>query len=285
MKYFSFSSKLSMFYEIISQASYDIIFFVLMFFIIIIAYSLAGNILFGVTDPQFSTFHDSVMTMMLMIIGALTSMDIVSFHDTIEHVFGISFVIANVLLLNMFVAIIGSHYFEYYVEQGDTNISSFRLLVNALFGEYEHEVSQESGFFTKRKNNFIMWLKRWANNIIEDEIVIIDPNSCKYISHSFIIVKPTHLENQEGELCNKIDPALAARIDATEKEEEEDILQTEQLEESQLQTHFWYLLLEKQLNRIFGGNFFNEILKPEKCLELEKNFHCGGNLLTTNSNR
>ena len=117
MQYFSFSSKLSMFYEIMSNGLFDIVFFTLMQIIIMLGYSLMGYMLFGMTDENFSTIYNSCMTLFLMIIGNISIFDIVSTDYKILYLFGITFTLINVLLLNMLVAIYASHYFQFYSEQ------------------------------------------------------------------------------------------------------------------------------------------------------------------------
>ena len=76
MQYFAFSSKLSMFYEIISNGLFDIVFFTIMQIIIMVGYSLMGYMLFGISDENFSTFSNSWMSVFLMIIGNISIFDI-----------------------------------------------------------------------------------------------------------------------------------------------------------------------------------------------------------------
>ena len=105
MQYFSFSSKLSMFYEIMSNGLFDIVFFTLMQIIIMLGYSLMGYMLFGITDEKFSTITDSCMSLFLMIINNVTIFDIVTPNVALLYMFGITFTLINVLLLNMLIAI------------------------------------------------------------------------------------------------------------------------------------------------------------------------------------
>ena len=136
MKYFQFSSKLSMFSEIMKSAQFDIIFFGLMFFIVMFGYSMAGNILFGIRNGIFSTLSDSLLTNFLYIIGAKSYDELDTLNDFGKYIYGISYLILNLLLLNMFVAIIGSHYFEYYSDNaGNEEMSIIKLIVQILFSE------------------------------------------------------------------------------------------------------------------------------------------------------
>ena len=138
MRYFSFSSKLSMFYEVINNALFDVIFFVIMQAIIMWGYALMGFMLFGISDEGFSTFKDSCLTLFLMIIGNKSALEI-STPDTITlYLFEISFTLINVLLLNILVAIYTSHYFQFYLEHDITGVNSFYLFLKILGGKHKN---------------------------------------------------------------------------------------------------------------------------------------------------
>ena len=146
MQYFSFSSKLSMFYEIMSNGLFDIVFFTLMQIIIMLGYSLMGYMLFGITDEKFSTITDSCMSLFLMIINNVTIFDIVTPNVALLYMFGITFTLINVLLLNMLIAIYASHYFQFYSEQGDTKINALHLFLKILGGPKIDNVSYLNKF-------------------------------------------------------------------------------------------------------------------------------------------
>ena len=76
MQYFSFSSKLSMFYEVIRNAFFDVTFFIIMQAIIMCGYALIGFMLFGISDEVFSTFSNSCLTLFQMIIGSKSVLNI-----------------------------------------------------------------------------------------------------------------------------------------------------------------------------------------------------------------
>ena len=56
------------------------------------------------------------MSCILIILGAFEISDIKSIDQNILRFVGITFLFVNLLLLNMFIAIISSYYFEYYSE-------------------------------------------------------------------------------------------------------------------------------------------------------------------------
>ena len=105
-----------MFSEILKSATYDITFFALMFIIVLISYSLSTHILFGVRNENFAEISECLMSCILIILGAFEISDIKSIDQNILRFVGITFLFVNLLLLNMFIAIISSYYFEYYSE-------------------------------------------------------------------------------------------------------------------------------------------------------------------------
>ena len=61
MQYFSFNSKLSMFYEAIRNALFDVTFFIIIQALTIWRYVFMGFILFVISDEGFSTLKDSCL--------------------------------------------------------------------------------------------------------------------------------------------------------------------------------------------------------------------------------
>ena len=117
-----------MFSEIIQSAQFDILFFSLMFFVIMIGYALAATILFGVENRDFQTFNSSLMTNVQLMIGAYQINKIKQYHESIVILYIVSLYLINLILLNMFVAIIGSHYSEYYADNsGSAKGNIFKL--------------------------------------------------------------------------------------------------------------------------------------------------------------
>ena len=133
MQYFTFSSKLSMFYVVIKSALYDIIFFTIMFIVLNMGYSIMGYWIFGISNTAFSSLGNSAFTNILMIIGDFPTLNLQTLNTGLLLTFGISFMLLNLVLLNMFIAIIGTHYFEFYIDMGDIEeINIFKIIIKIL---------------------------------------------------------------------------------------------------------------------------------------------------------
>jgi hypothetical protein len=133
MQYFEFSSKLSMFSEIVEAAAFDVLFFLLMFIVIMIAYSIGARSVFGVANEDFNNIGSAILTNFLIIIGSYKIDDIRSINTLVLALYAISLLLVNLVLLNMFVAIIGSHYFEYYTNNAGTeNLGVAGLFVRII---------------------------------------------------------------------------------------------------------------------------------------------------------
>ena len=109
MQYFSFSCKLSMFYEVIRSSLFDIIFFGFMQTKIMWGYALIGFMLFGISDEGFSTFNDSIFTVFMVFVGDKSVFEISTSKLTVLYIFGVSFKLMSLMLLNMQIAIYKSH--------------------------------------------------------------------------------------------------------------------------------------------------------------------------------
>ena len=145
VSHFRFSSSLTMFYEVIRRWSLDAMLFILMFLNIILVVSLIFNILFGISDENYKTLSDSMLNVFLVSIGDKSALNTVTFNEYLRDFVAAILMVFTVLLLNMFVAIIGSHYFEYYLEQGSSDLSSLKLFANAVLGnpkKYEDKEGQ-----------------------------------------------------------------------------------------------------------------------------------------------
>jgi hypothetical protein len=136
MKYFGFSKKLSMFSEILRSAAFDILFFALMFMIVLVGYTISTYVQFGIRNEDFSTLTDSLLSNFLIVIGSYGQTELDVYDQFMIRFMSISFLIVNLLLLNMFIAIIGSHYFEYYaVNSGHTETALSKLIVRILLSK------------------------------------------------------------------------------------------------------------------------------------------------------
>jgi len=190
MKYFKFSSKLTMFYEILNKSFSDISLFLTLFIIILTGYALIGHMLFGNTDPNFNTLGNSLISLFMMVVGSLCSFDIVSYYTEIKCLYGATYMFFGIMLLNMFVAIIGSHYFEYYIEQDYVGSNFFKQLIKSYVGSEKDIALNESQGFAKRiYNQIINYLRKWAY-----DFVIIEENF--EIKSRYVL--PNYAENKKS---------------------------------------------------------------------------------------
>ena len=121
LQFYKFSKRLSLLTDILDSATLDLIFYMLMFSIVLFAYMLMGYLLLGHTLSGFSTLQGSLISCYLMLIGEYTSSDIYDADPIFGTLFLVSLVIVfSLILLNMFIAIIGSH-FEIVIEGSDPN--------------------------------------------------------------------------------------------------------------------------------------------------------------------
>ena len=172
IKQLSFSSSLSLFNEVIKRITFDAVFFIILFINITIVFSFIINILFGITDEDFSTVSNSLLNSFLIMLGEKSSQDIVTFNTNIRNIFCAIFMILMILLLNMFVAIIGSHYFEYYTEIGDAKFNSIKLFINSILGDQDKLVYKSNqSWFIKSKNAVFRFLYSWVNQTAQNDVL------------------------------------------------------------------------------------------------------------------
>ena len=136
------------------SAVYDITFFALMFIIVLISYSLSTHILFGVRNENFAEISECLMSCILIILGAFEISDIKSIDQNILRFVGITFLFVNLLLLNMFIAIISSYYFEYYSENPtNTQDGLLQQIIRIVFPkEIEKLLNGERDQMLEHKN-------------------------------------------------------------------------------------------------------------------------------------
>lgn len=116
MKHFAFVAGLSMFYEILLRSVADLAFFVVVFVAHIAIFALAAHILFGISDEQFASYSDAVMTVVLFMVGESSPFDVATTLTALRTIYGLIFVAVTLILLNMLCAIVLTHYIEFYVE-------------------------------------------------------------------------------------------------------------------------------------------------------------------------
>ena len=112
LQFFKFNKKLSVLSDVISSASTDAGFFLLMFTIVLLGFSIWGNSLFGLKNEKFSSIFKATHTFFIMVTGDADYDELVESGDPqLAPVFFLVFmVLFNLLLLNMFIAIISQHY-------------------------------------------------------------------------------------------------------------------------------------------------------------------------------
>jgi hypothetical protein len=111
LEYFKFSKELSLLTTILDSAKFDLGFFLAMFAIVLFAYSMMGNILLGHSDARFQTLAKSLISCYNILIKP-TDLRLIEEADPILGTFFyVSFMILfNLLLLNIFIAIVGAHF-------------------------------------------------------------------------------------------------------------------------------------------------------------------------------
>ena len=157
-QYFKFSKQLSLLSDILESAKLDIVFFLFMFAIILFAYAMMGYMLLGHFDSNYETIGNAVISCYSMLVGQFEVTTIRQADNMLGIIFFVSFMILfNLLLLNMFIAIIGAHFDQIKSQEDDT--SSVKGL----------------GFFSKIVDVFRR--KRKGIRYIEDEPVLPKPNT------------------------------------------------------------------------------------------------------------
>ena len=243
MRYMTFSSKLSTFYEILLKSISDIALFIAMFFITVYMYALVGHIVFGMTDETFESMSESTLTIFMLIIGNRSILQIETYYETIRTIFGVTLILTGVILLNMQVAIVGSHYFEYYLEQENVQSNFFKLFIESYIGSDQIQEPQPTDNFCKRLALHVKnYLIKWAS-----QIVTIDDNDeyrSKFVlPDSDILEKEIRLAKPE-----RILSVLASYRMFNDREID--------LKQNMTKLHFWVMLLD---NAVGNDNYFQKM--------------------------
>jgi len=98
LKYVYFSKRLSKFLDIISNAQLDYIFYVFMFSIVIIAYSVMAYFTFGVVLNSFSSFPKSLLNCLMLLIGNVDFQPLMDADSTMGLIFYFSFNVHKISL-------------------------------------------------------------------------------------------------------------------------------------------------------------------------------------------
>lgn len=126
-KYVSFNKTMSQLSSTLNKCTYDILGFMVMFYIVFFAYAQLGYLLFGGNVSDYSSFTDTMFTLFRIILG---DFDFVSLYDNtgtmgalyfLSYIFFVFFV-----LLNMFLAIINDSYSDVKADI-DSSTNDFEL--------------------------------------------------------------------------------------------------------------------------------------------------------------
>ena len=157
---------MSLFFETLRSASFDLLFFIATFIFIVFGYALIGNSLFGLQDSGFSYVSDSLMIIAEIIWGAVSIDSITSYSLILKYSYGISLTITILFLLDIMVAIIVSHYIEHLVQQGRIKSKIISHLIDKFtIIDYEKQKAEDSGLFTQTKHCVVNTLKRLVKTI------------------------------------------------------------------------------------------------------------------------
>lgn len=112
-KYVSFNKTMSQLSSTLSRCTYDILGFLVMFYIVFFAYAQLGYLMFGANVEDYSSFSETMFTLFRIILG---DFDFVALYDasgTIGAMYFLSYIFfVFFVLLNMFLAIINDTYSE-----------------------------------------------------------------------------------------------------------------------------------------------------------------------------
>jgi ABC-type phosphate transport system permease subunit len=170
-----------MFSDVLLRAQRDTSFFLIMFVAFTIAFSLIGNIIFGVSDFKFQDFGSSAFSLFLVAIRSINSNEIIFYSRTFTSVYGLVYLLITILLLNMFFAIIISHYIEYYTEQGYLKDSVIKLLVKSFLVDHPPQIEDKKGstVWKRLKYKILIRLHRFAHSIRKEIKYLEEQARCK----------------------------------------------------------------------------------------------------------
>ena len=181
LKFLKLSYKFSIFYETIKASGSDIAFFSVSLILIIFGYSMIGNLLFGIYQFKFKYVHYSFISIFELIWGGYYLGDIISYNKIVLYIYGISFTLTVILLLNMMIAILFSHYFEYHanLENLDANIIKL-LLRNFISKDSNHNQNRNIGTIKKTWQRIIRIIRNWIWSMKESKFEFKEIARCKY---------------------------------------------------------------------------------------------------------
>ncbi|CAG9316173.1 unnamed protein product [Blepharisma stoltei] len=106
-----FTKHFGHFIDVINSAKLDLGFYLVIFWVILLSYSLTSYLLVGHMVPEFSSFSMSLFSSYIILIGQFNSFSMLSADSICGCIVFLSMIlIFNLLLLNIFIAIIAAHY-------------------------------------------------------------------------------------------------------------------------------------------------------------------------------
>ena len=184
--YLEVSSRISAFLETLKSASFDLLFFIMTFILIILGFALIGNSLFGLQDNAFSYVSDSFLTIIEILCWAITIESITSYSLILKYAYGLVLTIVNLFLLDIMIAIIVSHYIEYLVKQGRIKSQVLTQLIdNFITISPEKQQVTGKGVLFKAKNCFISIIRNGVKAIRK---LYFPKEELEYVRTSYLLI-------------------------------------------------------------------------------------------------
>lgn len=159
LKNFRFSKRLSILTEVLGSAALDIIFFLAMFAMILVAYALMANVLLGHENSDYRNLDNSFLSIYFLLLKDIPAYSYIHPDGTLGALLLISFLlIFNLFLLNMFIAIIVAHFYQ--VMEINKNVKHVELLTTLKAALLEYMNKAGAG---RLKNCLERCLKRKEN--------------------------------------------------------------------------------------------------------------------------
>ena len=93
LKYFYFSKRMSGLLDVFYHAKLDFLFFLCMFAIVLIGFSLMAYFTFGVQVEKFNTFPKAILNCLILLIGSVNLKDLVNSDSVMGPIFYFSFMV------------------------------------------------------------------------------------------------------------------------------------------------------------------------------------------------
>lgn len=230
LQFYKFSKRLSLLTDILDSATLDLVFFMTMFSIILFAYTLMSYLLLGHTLEGYSSLLRALVSCYLLLLGEYKSPEIYSADPIFGTIFLVTFiVIFSLIMLNMFIAIIGSH---------------FEIVTGGEAEEEEEEINssdEEDDGKDEQKENMEIEPKEEDNEpgffgmILR--IIIAKRKGQKYIRNPPLEINP---------FAQKTD-TLKSEILLTEKDMKDEIFLVDQVQTDVNHSSYWMKTLEQVL--------------------------------------